>query len=270
MADLDLQKIDLRILDSLSKFFAVAIGAIYLIGFLVVSANLSRYGVSGFSVLQLQYLIAGGWALAPLTVPISMYGGESFKERAAPIHSKNTYWSRFVFVSLVGSIPFGVFYGLLAALPGIGHNFTSGMGFRLILFGLAFWICVHYLLTSWRVQTENETWLVNRRHAAPFYFILLVAIALGYVLWFSARIYPLIPFSLGGGRPLTIAFIAGEKKLPDLIKTDVSAMRSIPYQLLVTTDKSYVVISQEPNEKSIEVSRESVAGILVLEEPHAK
>jgi len=69
---------------------------------------------------------------------------------------------------------------------------------------------------------------------------------------------------------VTIAFIAGEKILPDEIKADVSLKRSIPYQLLVTMDRSYVVLSQDPNEKSIEVSRDSVAGIVVLNEPQAK
>jgi hypothetical protein len=270
MADLEMQKIDLGVLDSFSKCVAVAVGIIYLIGFLVVSAHLSRYGVSSFSVLQLQYLIAGGWVLAPPIVLISFYGGESFKERAAPVHSENTDWPRFLFVSLVGIIPFVVFFLLLNAIPGIWENFTWGMGFRLFLFYFGVWVCGHYLLASWRVQTEKETWLVNRRHAAPFYLILVVAITLGYVFWFSARIYPLIPFSLGGGRPLRVAFIAGEKKLPDAIQADPSLKRSIPYQLLVTTDRSYVVLSQEPNEQSIEVGRDSVAGIVVLHEPYAK
>jgi hypothetical protein len=270
MADLEMQKIDLSMVDLLSKCAALAVGVIYLVGFLVVSAQLSRYGVSSFSVLRLQYLIAGGWVLAPPIIFISFYGGESFKERAAPAHSEKADWPRFLFVSVVGIIPFSVLFALLAAIPGIWENFTWGMGFRLFLFYFAAWICGHYLLTSWRVQTERETWLVNRRHAAPFYLILLVAITLAYVFWFSARIYPLIPFSLGGGRPLTIAFIAGEKKLPDEIKVDISLKRSIPYQLLVTTDRSYVVLSQDPNEKSIEVSRDSVAGIVVLEEPHGK
>jgi hypothetical protein len=62
----------------------------------------------------------------------------------------------------------------------------------------------------------------------------------------------------------------GEKKLPDVIKSDISLKRSIPYELLVTTDKSYVVMSPDPNEKSIEVSRDSVAGIIVLEETRAR
>src|ERR1700692_1856163 len=116
---------------------------------------------------------------------------------------------------------------------------------------------------------EKETWLQNRQ-AVPFHLSLLLTIVVAYVLWFSARIYPLIPFSLGGGKPLTVAFIAGEKKLPDVIKEDVSLKRSIPYQLLVTTDKGYVVLSHDPDEKSTEVRRDSVREIVVLEEPHAK
>ena len=90
-------------------------------------------------------------------------------------------------------------------------------------------------------------------------------IVMGYSMWFSQRIYPFIPFSLGGGSPLVVAFIEGEKKMPDEIeKPDRSAKRSIPYKLLLATDRSYIVASPSPNEKSIEISRDSVAGMVVL------
>jgi hypothetical protein len=270
MADPDTQKSDLTILDSLSKCVAVAVGVLYLLGFLVVSAHLSRYGVSSFSVLQLQYLIAGGWVLGPPIVFISFYTGAMFQERAAPIISGKFNWRRFLFACLLTAIPIAISSGLLVAIPGITENFTWGMGIRLFLFYLAMWSSGQRLFVSWRVQPEKETWLVNRHHGAPFYLTLLITLVLGYVFWFSARIYPLIPFSLGGGRPLKVAFIVGEKKLPDAIKVDISLKRSIPYELLVTTDRSYVVLSQDPNEKSIEVSRDSVAGIVVLEELHAQ
>jgi len=91
-------------------------------------------------------------------------------------------------------------------------------------------------------------------------------IVLWYALWFSARIYPLIPSSLGGGRPLTVAFIEGDKKLPEEIKKpNQSAKRSLPYKLVVATDKYYVVISPDQKERSMEISRESVAGLVVLD-----
>jgi len=118
---------------------------------------------------------------------------------------------------------------------------------------------------SRQADTKKETWWMNRSHAAPFYLASLLMIVLCYVLWFSVRIYPLIPFSLGGGKPLTVAFIEGEKKMPDeLQKTDRSAKRSVPYKLLLATDKSFVVVSPSDKERSVEISRDSVAGLVVL------
>jgi hypothetical protein len=107
---------------------------------------------------------------------------------------------------------------------------------------------------------------LNRTHAAPFYLAFLFMIVVSYTVWFAARIYPLIPYSFGGGRPLAIVFIEGEKKMPDEIKrADPSGKRSVPYKLLLSTDKYYVVVSPSPKEKSIELSRDSVAGMIVLE-----
>jgi len=126
-------------------------------------------------------------------------------------------------------------------------------------------ISAQLLWTSRQADSERETWWRNRSHAAPFYVALLLMIVLCYVLWFSVRIYPLIPFSLGGGKPLTVAFIEGEKKMPDEIqKADRSAKRSVPYKLLLATDKSFVVVSPSNKELSVEISRDSVAGMIVL------
>jgi len=118
---------------------------------------------------------------------------------------------------------------------------------------------------SARTDDKTETWWCNRSHAAPFYLAFLLITALAYSVWFSIRIYPLIPFSFGGGKPLTIEFFEGDKRLPDEIKKpDSNAKRSIPYRLLLTTDKDYFVVSPTSNEQSLEVNRESVAGIVVL------
>jgi len=53
-------------LEGISKSFALDVGIIHLLGFLVVTRNLSQYGVSPVSILKLQYLIAGIWLLTPL------------------------------------------------------------------------------------------------------------------------------------------------------------------------------------------------------------
>lgn len=65
---------------------------------------------------------------------------------------------------------------------------------------------------------------------------------------------------------MNVAFIEGDKKFPDEIKKpEQSARRSIPYKLLLTTDKYYVVLSPNPKERSIEISRDAVAGMVVLD-----
>jgi len=66
---------ELRLFESLSKVFAAALGIVYLVGFLVVASYLSRYGVSSFAVLHLQYLIAGTWAIGPPVLLGSPHNG---------------------------------------------------------------------------------------------------------------------------------------------------------------------------------------------------
>ena len=257
---------EVSLFESLSKVFAVVLGILYLLGFLVVASYLSRYGVSSFAVLHLQYLVAGIWALGPPVLYASLLHTERrFADKAAPEAAGKFNWRRFAISLLISGVPSGLLLVLLARIPNVSEGLTWGMGIRLFLFFWAMVTCAQLFWISRRADPTKETWWMNRSHAAPFYLSALLMIVLCYALWFSVRIYPLIPFSLGGGKPLTVAFIEGEKKMPDEIqKADRSAKRSIPYKLLLATDKSFVVVSPSDKECSMEISRESVAGIVVL------
>jgi hypothetical protein len=269
MNNTDKKRDDLSLIDQASKLLAVCIGLLYLIGFLVVTSYLSRFGVSSFSVLQLQYLVVGVWVLAPPVVMVSFKHAEHmFQEKAAPDVSGRFNWRRFSISMFLTSVPFGLWFGVVAAVPGFWENMTWKLGIYWWFFLLGLQICWHILLISWRVPAEKETWLVNRQ-AAPFHLSLLVSVLLVYVLWFSVRIYPLIPFSLGGGRPLTVVFIPGEKELPQEIVTGGSFGRSIECKLLLVTDKSYVILSPVHDEESIEFPRDSVRGMVVLRDTHS-
>ncbi len=257
---------ELSLFESLSKIFAVVLGVLYLLGFLVVASYLSRFGVSSFSVLQLQYLIAGTWVLGPPLVHASIvYTSQRFSDRASPITGKFN-WRRFLISSCLTGTPTGLFFALLLAIPKVLEGLTWGKGLRLIAFYLGMVICAQMFWSSRQAGTDKESFFINRRDAAPFYLALLLMIVISYAVWFSVRIYPLIPFSLGGGRPLTVEFFEGEKRMPDEIKrNDQSTKRSIPYKLLLATDKSYVVVSPSDKERSVEISRDSVAGMVVLD-----
>jgi hypothetical protein len=252
------------------KLFAAAVAVLYLIGFLVVASYLSRYGVSSFSVLQLQYLIAGVWVLGP---PIAFAAvtrtAQALNESVAPDTPSGFNWRRFrLGLFSITAVPLLLYLAAIQAITLWGKiELWPGIQLQGYFFYVAMALSLQILWASWHNDWPRETpWV--KRGAAPFYLTLLVTIVLAYTLWFSVRVYPLIPYSLGGGRPLTVAFIEGDKNLPDGIEADESSKRSIPYALLVATDKYYVVVSPERGEKSIEVSRESVAGMIVLNDTH--
>jgi hypothetical protein len=258
---------DLSLIESLSKLFALLLGSLYLLGFLVVASHLSRYGVSSFSVLHLQYLIAGAWVLVPLMVlAVVNLLPRRFDERVAPAIPGKFNWRGLVISLFFTGIPFLLFMLILnAALSSVGA-LTWGILIRPYLFYVVTSNLAQMFWMSWRTETGKETRWMNRSHAAPFYLAFLLVVMLGYTVWFSARIYPLIPFSLGGGRPLTVVFVEGDKKMPEEIqRTEGSIKRSIPYKLLLSTDRYYVVVAPSPKERSLEVSRDSVAGMVVLE-----
>ena len=97
----------------------------------------------------------------------------------------------------------------------------------------------------------------------------LVSLSLAYVVLFAIELYPLIPYSLGGGKPATVMFLLGEKASPDLLARDRTSHRSVPNKLPTTTDKTFVSAAPGTDEKSIEFSRDAVAGVVALRDGRA-
>jgi hypothetical protein len=257
---------EIGLVESLSKVFAVALGVLYLLGFLVVAAYLSQFGVSSFSVLHLQYLLAGIWLLGPSVLHTMLVrASRRFEKRADPEGAGKFNFRRFIVSSVLTSVPTCIFLVLLYAIPNVLQTMTWGIGIRFLLFDNVMTNFAIMFWRSWRVPPEREEPFKNRSHAAPFYLVTLCMLVLGFAVWFSVRIYPLIPSSLGGGKPLTVVFFEGDKKMPDEIQREGSSKRSIPYKLVLSTDKYYVVLSPNPKERSMEISRDSVAGMIVLE-----
>jgi len=138
-------------------------------------------------------------------------------------------------------------------------------GAILFAFYLSMMVSAYWSWESWRRHQQSETVFVNRNQA-PFHFSLFIAILGVYVVWFSLHIYPIIPYSFGGGRPLMVQFIESDKPLPASLVRDDKTQRTVPYRLLEATDKSYYVISENQSEQSIEINRDSVGGMVVLKD----
>lgn len=252
--------------DLMLKSVGIGLGIVYSVGFLVISFYLSRYGVFTFSLFQTQYLVAGIWTVGPpILFALVQRSAESFKDKAYAIGGFS--WRRFTLVAMVVGVSFGLLITILALLLGSFEGFSWSLLVRLWGAYLLMAAPLDLAWMSWRGQREGARWWLNY-NAVTYYLTLFMLGFLLYVLVFAGSVYPLIPASLGGGRPRTIVFIPGKDGLPLGIVKDDSSGRSVPYKLLTTNDKSYVVMSPASNEESIEIGREAVQGMVVLKEAH--
>jgi hypothetical protein len=205
---------DLSLMESLSKFFAVLLGILYLLGFLIVAIHLSKYGVSSFSVLQLQYLIAGLWLLGlPVLFGCAVVASRVFEERLTPDVEGQFNWRRFLINGSFGGAITVLFIILLLSIPNLADDLTRGIILGLLLFEVVIMNLAQMFWISWRQTTSSKnTWLLNCSAAAPFYLVVLAIVVLLYATWFSKHLYPLIPFSLGGWKAADHCFHRGRKK----------------------------------------------------------
>lgn len=256
---------DIEVLESLSKILALAVGLLYLSGFLVVAFHLSDYGVSSLEILQLQYLIAGAWAIVPPFLVASHFAIQDRFDTKSFVELSHSRFRRFVISTAIFPLPFAIPVLLLTLIFPRSKDLTWGILGPLCLFYFGMWLLSDLLWKCFSASGDESSWWLDRKVAAPFYASTLLLLALLFLPWFSVSIYPLIPFSLGGGKPLTVAFFEGDKKMPDEIqKANPSDKRSIPYKLLLSTDKYFVVVAPSNKERALQISRDSVAGVVVL------
>ena len=254
------------------KSAGVSIAFAYSLGFLVVARHLSRYGASTFSMLHIQYLVAGIWAMTPpVSYALVQRTVNRFSDKAwlltPPRRPKPKMRVSWLAIPAMGGIPFALSLYVWYSLLGTAKGFILPAFSRIYVSYMLLAYAADMAWMSWRVPEGTARWWLNR-HAVPYYVTVFAFGILVWALTFADWIYPTIPYSLGGGRPQTIVFIPGDKQLPVGILKDNSFGRSVPYKLVTTTDKSYIVISPNPNEESIELNRDSVQGIIVLKEPH--
>jgi len=152
---------------------------------------------------------------------------------------------------------FGFFVGFLVV--NLSTRKLMAAVFLLASTGLA----ISFFISSLRVSREKMGRLISR-NLAPFYGGLAMTIAGLYIWLFAVNIYPAIPYAWGGGKPLEVIFLEGEKPLPDGIIRENNTRHSIAYKLLAVTEKAYVVLPQAASQKSVQFDRESVQGIIVL------
>ncbi len=265
--------------DKVSKVVATGLGSLYAVGYLVVSVHLSRYGISSLELFKLHYLVAGFWCAAPLScyfLITSAFQGIVLSwanQNPKPLKGMS---ARGVKAFLIcGNVAFAI--GLVVAfLSGWTANFRGTVKahgvliaeFLLLLFSIEFvWKFFTQPIQLAAAPTVTK-WLFSGSVAKLFAFFIFAPL-FTYLRLFSTDIYPYIPFAWGGGSPLSVVF-----QLPDnspstanFLVRDGTQPRTVPYELLLQREQSFVVISPRDGERAIEFDRKEVSAMIILNAP---
>lgn len=265
-------------IEQTAKALPLALAALYVAGFIIVSFRLGGYGVSSLDLFRVQYVAAGFWfgiAVAiffTLTAVGRPYAVKLIFSRKPPDLFERGFRSRIQTRELVGAIvsncsmivlAVGLFY-LFRIIHHIAPK-TSVPVSKLFLLLLSF-SATDVLRQTWLLcktkKDEGETWF--EPSLCLVYFVLSVFLALQV---FAEDFYSRLPFAFGGGDTRQVVFWLGKIEsgpTTTLLERDGDSGYTIPYELLLENENSYVVISPKDNQRSIEFDRKAVGGVVVL------
>jgi hypothetical protein len=253
-----------EILEMGGKALILIAGSCYVIGLIVVNIHLSQYGFYSLSLLQLNYITAGIWALLPilLVVFIIVYIVDTFFtewEREQPSTLK---WKTVVVgigIIFAGTGVFGLLSMLARALGlTFGWNWVlvSGAGA-----GAAFFL----MITVFTIASPKSFSTVKATFNTLQIIFLTAVIFIAYVAYFARALYKELPGALGGGRPHLIRLVVEPEAKPFLENAGLQfpnePNKTEPLELIVSTDKEYVLLSN-PSKNAVSVPNGLVKAVI--------
>jgi hypothetical protein len=265
------------------EWFPLAIGTIYLLGYAVVAFHLAGYGASSLDLIKAQYLAAGLWLSCVL---IAYFGGlQGIRSAMGKLEMGARPGFRQggglieLMLSLSANLVLALIFGVLVIMfryfpppSERGKEFSeivwreAPLLARLVA-SMAL-LDIVYRFRGWfgkRAEEANrsrQNWML-----AWFFATILTIFGFANCLYlFAVSIYRTIPFSLGGGQPRQVVFWLGAGTGPSdsFLERDGAKPYSVPYELLVESESSLVVISPKDGQRAIEFDRKAVGAVFVL------
>jgi hypothetical protein len=242
-------------LEVFGKIVIGLVGLCYVLGLIVVTLHLRRYGLNSLDLPQLHYVMAGVWAMLPilltvLLVVLAIYFFQVDIETTPGATRWKRIWS---VLSAVLSVLF-IFYMLLG-------YFGSSLG---LTFGWKSWVwipllgtlAVFVLAAPVFMFTRSETYSsVGSISLNLGVMVIGILLGLAYLVAFANKTYQSIPWSTGGGRPSRVQLIVDSEAQAYVeaggIKFSSTANKTDSISLLLTTEKEYVVVNPEGTAVSI-------------------
>jgi MFS family permease len=268
----------------IGKIVIRGIGVLYVIGFLVVTFHLAQFGFVSVNWLRPQYLLAGIWCLLPVLVFIGCLALAGLHivrpwmkySNVVPKRTRRNRYVKSVIQGVIGIIGATVFVSSLISLATgqpIDARWIPSIAITLRLAGLslaAFVLGTLGIAGFGYHRREEETRsdrYVARISGDTVILLMALVVGMGYIRYFSIKVYSTIPLTFGGGRPQTVVFLFDKSHSdPAPVAADGSGSRSVPYHLLLKTENTYVVQSQANGEEAIEFRQDSVRGMIMLQQ----
>src|SRR5262245_19421336 len=241
--------------ETLGKAGVAVLGVVYALGLAVVTLHVASYGASGLGLLHEQYVLAGVWALLPLGATgfafavIAAAALMEFGEMKADAAS--TLWQRWRLIgrktweaalaSAAWFIIAGFFLRFLtpqiysAGGASVGLWTVAKIGAHVVGFAAALTVFAIGGLATF-VTTEKRLQAAGSVLLGAALFVLV-----GYLGYFTASVYPLIPAAVGGGEPRRIHIVLKSDTNATSAAALLDGSAAAPlaeHRLLFATDKS--------------------------------
>ncbi|HKY41938.1 MAG TPA: hypothetical protein VJM50_02505 [Pyrinomonadaceae bacterium] len=249
----------------------------YVIGLCVVSIYLNNYGIHSLSLLRVNYITAGVWAILPILISLltvfavvgvfrSLRLSKTFVRAAAllSIKTKPSTTGKPTWPMLSNWFLFVPLIILVSLLLGIE---LSGKWLWALLTGA---LVVLSLLPLFHI-VKNPAVPGTLTRSVHIGSILIMAILLLFlhVLVFANRVYGTIPSHIGGGGAKKVQVVFDEGALPNLfmesgVNSEETQGQSKDVLLLFVTDEEFIFLVKDSNLKEVPIGirRDKVKVIL--------
>lgn len=252
------------------------IGICYVIGLCVVSVYLNNYGIHSLSLLRVNYITAGVWAILPILISLFTFFAvigifESLRRRKRRRHDASSESSEMK-ASLKGKLTWSMIsnwflFGSLTIVVGVLLGIELSGKWLLALLTGSF-VVLSFLPLFHLFTRPAVPGTLGRSIRIGSILILAVLILFLHILVFANRVYRTIPSQIGGGGAQRVQVIFDEGKLPSVLMEASANSQGIQQSkdvwLLFVTDQEYVFIVKDADNKefSIGIQRDGVKMIL--------
>jgi hypothetical protein len=265
--------------DTGTRLFAqlatVTLSVLYLFGFSIVSLYLAGYGIHSVALLRIQYIAAGFFSLGPIL--LVFLAGSLFRLGRydflawSGVRPAFLILCRLLMVFVTASLATGGIASPFLAQRDLKQVFWLHLGLflKLIAYAMLPMLGTLWMLRTGQASSKHDTRPPSVSFSVASSVTFSLFFFLAYMNFFARQIYGGIPFSVGGGAPQPVVFLlkgdSNGSALP--LIADQSGRKSVPYQLVLETEKSYAVLSNSSSEAAIVFNRDGVQGYVLLPPP---